>query len=252
FFGPSWPAVVPSVVGVGGTSLHVKSSQGAYGSERGWRGSGGGFSSLESEPTYQYGVQSTGGGTRPDVADNADPDSGFLVYPSVPLQGQSGWFSVGGTSAGAPQWAALVAIANQGRALAGKGSLDGFTQTLPALYSVNRTAAFTSDFHDVTGGGNGYASRPGYDLVTGLGSPQAGSLLPFPAGAAATAATRATASSTATAASTSQPSGKKPSGVTAAPVDRTGDSSATLSTQDIAAALTHTATAPPATGLSNV
>src|SRR5262249_61506816 len=61
-----------------------------------------------------------------------------------------------------------VAIADQGRVLRGLGSLDGSSQTLPALYGLS-----SSDFHDVTGGRNGYSASPGYDLVTGRGSPRA-------------------------------------------------------------------------------
>src|SRR5262249_27785088 len=71
-------------------------------------------------------------------------------------------------SAGAPQWAALIAIADQGRALAGEGTLDGATQTLPTLYQLP-----SSDFHDITSGNNGYSAGTGYDLVTGRGTPLA-------------------------------------------------------------------------------
>jgi hypothetical protein len=66
-------------------------------------------------------------------------------------------------------WAALIAIADQGHALGGRGTLDGASQTLPALYS----ARMTGDFHDITQGFNGYYAGPGYDLVTGRGSPMA-------------------------------------------------------------------------------
>src|SRR5262249_54068657 len=104
--------------------------------------------------------------TGPDVAFNADPFNGFDVYDS---SDGSGWNVVGGTSAGTPQWAALVAIADQGRALKGLGSLDGPTQALPALYQMPDVG-----FHDTTMGGNwNYECEPGYDLVTGLGSPHA-------------------------------------------------------------------------------
>ena len=102
------------------------------------------------------------------MAYDADPATGFAVYDTVAYGGQSGWFDVGGTSAGAPQWAALVAIADQGRALAAKGSLGGTTQTLAALYALPQ-----SDFHDVTSGSNGFPAGPGYDLATGRGSPVA-------------------------------------------------------------------------------
>ena len=77
------------------------------------------------------------------------------------------WVRVGGTSLSAPAWAALIAIADQSRASIGLGSLDGATQTLPMIY------ASSSDFNDITVGNNGYSRRPGYDLVTGLGTPKA-------------------------------------------------------------------------------
>jgi subtilisin-like proprotein convertase family protein len=63
-------------------------------------------------------------------------------------------------------WSGLIALADQGRALAGEGTLDGYTQTLPKLYSLPAT-----DFHDVTTGNNGHAAGVGYDLVTGRGTP---------------------------------------------------------------------------------
>jgi hypothetical protein len=102
----------------------------------------------------------------PDVSYDANPNSGFSVYTSVKQSGQSGWFTVGGTSAGAPQWSALIAIADQGRANAGEANLDGPTQTLPYLYEMS-----SSSFHDITSGSNGYRATTGYDLATGLGSP---------------------------------------------------------------------------------
>jgi hypothetical protein len=158
-----WPAISPNVGSVGGTSLSV--SGGNYGGESAWSGSGGGSSSFESEPTYQSAVQSTGRRTGPDVAYNANPNTGFAVYDSVATGGQSGWFEIGGTSAGAPQWAALFAIADQGRALAGQGSIaNGQSQ----LYKLS-----SSDFHDITSGSNGNSARAGYDLVTGRGAPVA-------------------------------------------------------------------------------
>jgi subtilase family serine protease len=169
---PQWPAASPNVLAVGGTSLTVLDSQGTYGWETAWSNSGGGYSTQEKEPAYQTGVQSSGRRGLPDVAYAADPGTSFFVYDSVPVNGYEGWFVVGGTSMGAPQWAALVAIADQGRALLGKGSLDGATQTLDALYAMAGTA-YSRYFHDVTGGGNGYPAGPGYDAATGLGSPHA-------------------------------------------------------------------------------
>jgi hypothetical protein len=103
----------------------------------------------------------------PDVAYNADPNSGFAVCDSLDFGTMTPWISVGGTSAGAPQWAALVAIVNQGRAQVGQTSLDGRSQTLPMIYGLP-----ASDFHDITTGSNtGFTAGTGYDLVSGLGSP---------------------------------------------------------------------------------
>jgi subtilase family serine protease len=163
-----WPAISSNVVAVGGTTLTVDAA-GNYQSEVGWSYSGGGISRYEPKPPYQVGVTQSGASrTKPDVAYAADSPTGIAVYDSVPYFGESGWIPVLGTSVGAPQWAALIAIADQGRALAGKGSLDGATQTLPAIYNLP-----AADFHDITTGNNGYPAGPGYDLVTGRGTPRA-------------------------------------------------------------------------------
>ena len=84
-----------------------------------------------------------------------------------------GWLGFLGTSAAAPIWAGLIAIADQGRVLAGGTPLTGNTQTLPALYSLP-----TADFHDIVNGNNGDPALPGYDLASGLGSPVANVLIP--------------------------------------------------------------------------
>jgi len=168
----SYPAVSPNVVSVGGTSLRL--SSGNYGSESGWGGSGGGISAYESQPSYQKGVvtQSTTKRANPDVSYNSDPATGFAVYDSYNNGTATPWTQFGGTSAAAPQWAALTAIVDQGRAIAGLGSLDGRTQLLPAIYALAAT-----DFHDVTTGGSTgsprYSATVGYDLVTGRGTPVA-------------------------------------------------------------------------------
>jgi subtilase family serine protease len=162
---PEYPSVSPNVLAVGGTQLTTDSA-GNYIGEVGWSGSGGGISTSESQPGYQQGVVTQTGSNRavPDVAYNGSSNSPFAVYDT---SSYGGWLEVYGTSAGAPQWAALVAIADQGRALDGLGSLDGGAQTLPTIYSLPQ-----SDFHDITSGSNGsYSAGPGYDLVTGRGSP---------------------------------------------------------------------------------
>jgi hypothetical protein len=167
--GVSYPAASPNVLSVGATSLYLWPGS-SYQGEIAWTGSTGGFSVVEPAPAYQGGAQLASGlfyglRTVPDVAAVGDPATGLAVYDSVPYGGQSGWFSVGGTSAGAPQWAGLIAIADQGLALAGKGSL---ANAQAALYSIPSSA-----FHEVTVGFNGYSATPGYDLVTGLGTPAA-------------------------------------------------------------------------------
>src|SRR5207302_11256818 len=88
-----------------------------------------------------------------------------------------GWWQVGGTSAGAPQWAGMIAIANQGRVAGGLSTLTGNTDTLPAIYSMGSKTTLTTYFHDITSGNNGYKAGTGYDLVTGLGSPRANNLV---------------------------------------------------------------------------
>ena len=116
----------------------------------------------------------TAGRSSPDVAYNADPRTGFAVFSSVPIAGHSGWSVVGGTSAGAPQWAGLVAIANQGRAAAGLPALDGPSGTIPMLYALYKGGTDAA-LNDITTGGGPWfvAAGQGYDQVTGLGTPNA-------------------------------------------------------------------------------
>jgi hypothetical protein len=168
-----WPAVSPNVLSVGGTALSLGADN-VWSSEVGWSGSGGGPSAYESQPSYQHGVvtQTSSARAAPDVAYDASPSTGFAVYDSVPYGGNTyDWLEVGGTSAGAPQWSALLAIADQGRALSGQPAIDTTSpqQVMSILYDN------PADFHDITSGtsvGNpNYSAGPGYDYVTGLGSP---------------------------------------------------------------------------------
>jgi subtilase family serine protease len=175
-----WPSVSPHVLAVGGTSLTLN-ADGSYGSEVGWGPSTGGISTWFAQPAYQAGVvtQPTRYRSVPDVSYHADNSSkGFAVYDTVALNGQTGWFNAYGDSAGAPQWGALVALADQQRAANGLPTLDGASQVLPALYGLARSDA-TSFYHDITTGANGkYSAGDGYDLVTGLGSPRPAALVP--------------------------------------------------------------------------
>lgn len=202
--GAEWPAASPNVLSVGGTTL-TTASGGAYAAESAWSGissgSGGGVSRYESTPTYQQGtlpVTLTGRST-PDVSYNANPATGFAVYDSLAYQGAVGWLQVGGTSAGTPQWAALVAIANQGRVLNQLGTL-GSQATLTGLYGLAGTLyqqTPSSVFHDITSGYNAAGSASlGLDRVTGLGSPIANALVASLSGHATTTPTPTPTSTT--------------------------------------------------------
>jgi hypothetical protein len=184
----SYPSASPNVLSVGGTTTNLDSA-GNILSESGWSGSGGGVSAVEAQPAYQHGVvtQSSTARADPDVSYDADPNTGFGVFDTF---GNSGgpWLQFGGTSDAAPQWAALIAIADQGRIKAGLGALDGPTQTLPKLYGLP-----ASDFNDITTGGSTgnppLNAGPGYDLVTGRGTPIANKIVADLIGSVAPAAT---------------------------------------------------------------
>jgi kumamolisin len=148
-----FPASSPSAVGCGGTTLRttgevvwneLASDQGA---------TGGGFSAHFSMPAYQDGVVTGDGRGVPDVAGNADPATGYLIR----VDGQDQ--VIGGTSAVAPLWAALTALANQ---------TNGANVGAPhAVLYANPSA-----FRDITSGGNdGFEAATGWDACTGLGSP---------------------------------------------------------------------------------
>jgi subtilase family serine protease len=177
------PASDPDVTAVGGTYLAADGQTGAYGSESAWQGSGGGFSTQFHRPPYQAQLR-TGDGPRgmrgvPDVAYDADPHSGPIVAWSVLAPpGRVGLGVVSGTSVGPPQWAAVVALADQ----AWKGRLGLVNK---ALYRVAKGHDGSSAFHDVTSGNNsfggvtGFSASEGWDAVTGLGTPNAARLIPL-------------------------------------------------------------------------
>jgi subtilase family serine protease len=209
-----WPASDPLVTGVGGTYLCTDPVTGAGvdntdppvncqnqpNREVGWVGSGGGFSHVFAKPTYQN-ILPTGstpiGSMRgvPDVGYQASSRTGVLVYDTAPGDASgglncpagnpcsAGWYVVGGTSSSCPQWAALVAIADQ---IAG----HGLGLINPKLYSLASSANYGSYFYDVTTGNNeqvgsgvpGYPATQGWDPVTGLGTPNAATLVPALAG----------------------------------------------------------------------
>jgi subtilase family serine protease len=178
-----FPASSPFVTAVGGTSLYADGT-GNYGYETAWIGSGGGVSQQFSQPSYQStlpaAVQQTLANHRgvPDVAFNADPATAILVYTSF-IPNASGYYFINGTSEGPPQWAAIIADANQ---LAGHPL--GFLN--PKLYALGASGGQSKLFHDITFGSNafngpigvpGYTATTGWDLTTGWGTPNLGKLV---------------------------------------------------------------------------
>ena len=208
-----WPASDPLVTGVGGTYLctdpfatttrvvdsadpptRCQANPGQ--AEVGWIDAGGGYSSVFARPSYQdvlpagsTPIDSTRG--VPDVALQASATTGALVYLSLPPAGNgglscgsapcsTGWYDIGGTSLATPQWAGLVAIADQLHG-GGLGLLN------PLLYEIaSSPSAYANDFYDVIVGNNGafapdipgYSASTGWDPVTGLGTPNAANLIP--------------------------------------------------------------------------
>jgi subtilase family serine protease len=199
------------VTGVGGTYLctdpvtgttidsadppvNCQSSPGVR--EIGWIDAGGGFSHVFSRPAFQNtlpaGSTAIPSGQRgvPDVALQASSRTGALVYLTLPPDGNSGlicgsapcstgWYDIGGTSLSCPQWAGIVALADQVNG-GGLGLIN------PALYKIGADPVrYANDFYDVTTGNNqadpdiqGYPATPGWDPVTGLGTPNAANLVP--------------------------------------------------------------------------
>ncbi len=151
-----YPSASPNVISVGGTTLHF--SGGSFTSETGWSGGGGGCSAYETANSSQssfsgYGqVSCSGKRATPDVSLDADPASGVSVYDSTKYSGQSGWFTVGGTSASSPMWAAR--------------SADSSASVVDAAYVYGSSITF----RDITSGNNGAACKTGFDLCSGRGS----------------------------------------------------------------------------------
>ncbi len=181
-----FPASSPLVTAVGGTTLYADTS-GHYQSETVWSNpgccaGGGGVSEVFSEPLYEQtslasSVQTQLGGMRglPDVSYNADCYNAILVYLSYEGDDQAGYYSICGTSEGAPQWAGIVADLNQ---YAGKPL--GFLN--PALYSTGGSGQAYTYLRDIKVGNNallgvtgavapGYTATTGWDLASGWGSP---------------------------------------------------------------------------------
>jgi subtilase family serine protease len=182
----------PLVLGAGGTSLTASHTTGAWQGETAWglpygnpgsafQASGGGFSRLFPRPGYQEGVPGIRASRGvPDVSADASGHTGMAIALSD--DGRSMIRNSGGTSASAPIWAALIALADQyaGRHL---GPVN------PAIYQIARGPRYHQAFHDITKGNNtvrfppatiaGYRAAPGWDPATGWGSPDAQVLIPL-------------------------------------------------------------------------
>jgi subtilase family serine protease len=184
----------PLVLSAGGTTLDASHTTGAWIGETAWglpdgspgsafQASGGGFSHLFPRPSYQNDVQGIGSMRGvPDVAADGDPVTGIAVITST----AGGGYTISGhagTSASAPLWAGIIALADQ----YAKRHL-GFVN--PAIYQIARSPQYHQAFHDVTAGNSntvefppttitGYRAGPGWDPVTGWGSPDAQVLIPL-------------------------------------------------------------------------
>jgi subtilase family serine protease len=184
----------PLVLSAGGTTLDASHTTGAWLGETAWglpdgspgsafQASGGGFSRLFGRPSYQDGVRGIGAMRGvPDVSADGDPVTGIAVITGRP----GGGYTISGhagTSASAPLWAGIIALADQyaGRHL-------GFVNQ--AIYRIARSPQYHRAFHDVTAGRSntaefphatitGYRAAPGWDPVTGWGSPDAQVLVPL-------------------------------------------------------------------------
>ena len=179
----STPASDPEVTAVGGTHLLADAHSGAYSSESVWNddfgASGGGFSTIYRRPGYQAPFQPNNKQRGvPDVAYDGDVRGGVIAIWGSSLFGPGIAFIFGGTSAGSPQWAGIVALADQ----MGGHRLGAINK---ALYHIGKSNAYGSAFHDITagnnsfGGVNGFPASPGWDAATGLGTPDVAHLIPL-------------------------------------------------------------------------
>ncbi|MGC2248054.1 MAG: choice-of-anchor D domain-containing protein [Terriglobales bacterium] len=174
--GSIWPADDAYLVSVGGTDLDTQSAGGPWKSETVWVDGGGGISP-NNIPIPSWQVATAAGCSKcsqtlrngPDVAAN----SNFTFYVCAD-QTTCTENDYGGTSFAAPMWAGYLALANQQGEAAGNQPL-GFIN--PALYTIGLSGSYTTDFHDITSGSNGYTATTGYDLATGWGSPNGAALI---------------------------------------------------------------------------
>ena len=188
----SLPAADPLVTAVGATSLTAAQPSGTYKSETAWNdsygSSGGGYSKEFKRPAYQNGFVPSSGRGVPDISYSGDVNNGLLIAWSQGVAANVGnIYEFGGSSAASPQWAAIIALADQ----TGHRRLGALNT---ALYSLAHGSRYGNVFHDITHGNNtvsvagsnnqtvritGYAAVKGWDAVTGLGTPNVTHLLQY-------------------------------------------------------------------------
>jgi kumamolisin len=162
--GSDYPSVSPYVVSAGGTHINRESNGNFEGTESCWDGSGGGLSSMEPVPSYQFIISNLVGPKRgtPDLAADADPNTGVDVYSTT---GCSGWCQVGGTSVSSPVLAGIVNAA---------GSFEPSTRAelTKTYHEYQRPLLWKTNFFDIVTGNNGAPAKFGWDECTGIGSPR--------------------------------------------------------------------------------
>ena len=181
-----YPADDVYVTSVGGTDLGTSSADGLWSTESAWSDGGGGISPDKyAIPLWQTATASDCAScspiyrNSPDVSANAN----FSFYVCAD-QATCTANLYGGTSFAAPMWAGYLALVNQ-QSVANGNKTVGFIN--PSLYAIGNGSNYDTDFHDITGGSNGYSATTAYDLATGWGSPNGGNLLNALAGAPAAA-----------------------------------------------------------------
>ncbi|WP_058186462.1 S53 family peptidase [Terracidiphilus gabretensis] len=175
--GVGYPGNSSNITAVGGTDLTTTGPGGAWSSESGWVGSGGGWNTQSPIPSYQTAaINSTNQGSTsyrniPDVSMEANTDNYYCANGGC-------YTGIGGTSLSAPRWAGFLSLANE----QANGTSIGFLNTM--VYSLGQTSSYNSVFHDITMGNDFNSGSPdlftavtGYDLVTGWGTPNGQSML---------------------------------------------------------------------------
>ncbi len=182
----SYPGTSPNVLSVGGTALFLDGAGNRTAPEAAWQNASAGYSGVFDTPAYQLDLTVNGGPglpfrVMPDVSYNSAPATAVSIYTSFAAVDEngdnipdSGWVSVGGTSAAAPQWSGIAALANQVRNDNSLGFLGaGLTAKTYALGTINQDQYY----YDTQVGGVGfpilYDASPGYDVATGWGTPKA-------------------------------------------------------------------------------